>query len=49
MKTYNEESIEQLRELEYSLRDGLVYNEAQAQEVMLLCEQITDILKERTV
>ena len=43
-KLYNEIVLEQLRELEYAIRDGLVYSDTQKAEIVRLCEDIISIL-----
>jgi hypothetical protein len=46
-KLYNDTALEQLRELEYAIRDGLVYNEEQTAEIVRSCEDIIGLLTER--
>jgi hypothetical protein len=46
-RLYNDTALEQLRELEYALRDGLAYNDKQKAEIIRLCEDITGLLTER--
>ena len=43
-KLYNDTAIEQLREFEYALRDGLAYKDEQKQEIIRICEDVISLL-----
>jgi hypothetical protein len=43
-KLYNDIALEQLRELEYAIRDGLAYNDEKKAEVVRVCEDIIGLL-----
>ena len=46
MSTINQKYIEDLKEFEYGLRDGMVFSKEQAQEIILVCEQIIKLAEE---
>jgi hypothetical protein len=43
-KLYNETAIEQLREFEYAIRDGLAYKNEQKTEIIRLCNDIIGLV-----
>jgi hypothetical protein len=43
-KLYNETALEQLKELEYAIRDGLAYSEDKKAEIVRICEDIIGLL-----
>jgi hypothetical protein len=45
-KLYNDVIIDQLGEMEYAIRDGLVLNKKQQEEILLLCHTIIDFINE---
>jgi hypothetical protein len=44
-KLYNDTALEQLREFEYAIRDGLAYNDTDKAEITRICEDIIDLLR----
>ena len=47
-KLYNDIMLEQLREMEYAIRDGLVLKEEAKAEAVRLCEDIISLLRGAT-
>jgi hypothetical protein len=44
-KLYNDTALEQLRELEYAIRNGLSYGEDKKAEIIRLCEDIIKLFE----
>ena len=48
-KLYNEVIIDQLAEMEYVIRDGLVLSEKQKKEIGVICNQIMSLINEQAI
>lgn len=46
MSIINQVYINNLADLEYSIRDGMVFNEEQKDTIIKICNQIIETLKE---
>ena len=46
-KLYNDTALEQLRELEYAIRKGLVLSDEAQREMVILCQDIISLIEER--
>ena len=46
MSAINQKFIEQLKELEYSFREGMVFTDEQKEEIINVCQAMIDLQKE---